>query len=275
MPKKSNLQEFITKARQVHGNKYDYTRTIYINSRTKLALNCPVHGQFFQTSHSHLEGKGCRLCGINDRVELKKELSSQSFETRAREIHGDLYDYSKVIYTTSMTKVELGCKRHGIFYQKPNNHLNGYGCNKCGRESTTKYQAEHSSGWSASDWERGAKKSKNFDAFKVYILKLSNDEECFYKIGRTYTTISERVKSIPYKVSVIHEICNESARVIYDLENSLKREYKSYKYLPNKSFRGRHECFSVNLPVKYLIEKYPATPEGEGCVFNLELLTEA
>ncbi len=56
---------------------------------------------------------------------------TESFIIQARKIHGDTYDYSKVVYKSSLEKVCIICSEHGEFWQTPNNHLRGRGCAKC------------------------------------------------------------------------------------------------------------------------------------------------
>jgi hypothetical protein len=56
---------------------------------------------------------------------------TELFIEKAKLIHGDKYDYSKVDYKNCSTKVKICCKIHGEFEQTPNNHLSGYGCGKC------------------------------------------------------------------------------------------------------------------------------------------------
>ena len=67
-------------------------------------------------------------------------MKTKNFIEKAKEIHGDKYDYSKVNYINSQTKVCIICPKHGEFWQRPNNHLNGWGCSKCSIENTHKLQ---------------------------------------------------------------------------------------------------------------------------------------
>ena len=125
----SNKEEFIEKAKQIHGNKYDYSKTEYIDSKTKVCIICPKHGEFYQTPNSHLNGHGCFECGI---ISCKpKSLTTEEFIEKARKIHGDKYDYSKTKYIDSKTKVCIICPKHGEFWQTPNCHLDGKGCPLC------------------------------------------------------------------------------------------------------------------------------------------------
>lgn len=69
-----------------------------------------------------------------------KTINTETFIANAKRMHGTLYDYSKVTFTTSKTKVPIICPVHGEFFQTPNNHLSGFGCFKCGRITSTKKQ---------------------------------------------------------------------------------------------------------------------------------------
>lgn len=124
---KSYTKEFIEKAEKVHGKKFDYSKVEYKKSSIKVEIVCNKHGSFFQTPNNHLRGKGCRSCFGTEK------LTVETFLTRARIVHGTLFDYSKVHEIKSaITKVEIICKEHGSFFQSPNNHLNHkQGCAKC------------------------------------------------------------------------------------------------------------------------------------------------
>lgn len=124
MLKRLTKEEFIERARNTHGNKYDYSKVNYINSKTKVCIICPKHGEFWQTPASHIYGKGCPKCG-------GRYMSTEYFIEKASIIHSNKYDYSKVNYTEPQTKVCIICPNHGEFWQTPNSHLNGNGCPKC------------------------------------------------------------------------------------------------------------------------------------------------
>ena len=118
-------EEFIERARKVHGDKYDYSKVEYINSKTKVCIICPNHGIFWQTPNSHLGGNGCPMCSGN------KKMTTDEFIERSKEIHNNKYDYSKVKYEGIFKKVCIICPEHGEFWQEPNHHLRNCGCPKC------------------------------------------------------------------------------------------------------------------------------------------------
>lgn len=128
MTKKLTTEEFIKRAREIHGDTYDYSKVEYKTTRDKITIICPVHGEFEQSPNNHLRGRGCPKCANN----IKKTL--EEFEKEAGQIHNHAYDYSKVEYVNNYTKVCIICPKHGEFYQTPHNHLtNRYGCPFCKR----------------------------------------------------------------------------------------------------------------------------------------------
>lgn len=125
---KSSTEEFIKKAYVIHGDKYDYSNVNYINSKTKVCIICPEHGEFWQTPSHHLSGEGCRKC-----TNVKKHKTTEDWINQAKLIHNNRYNYSKSNYINSSTKITIICPIHGEFKQLPFNHLQGHGCPKCSR----------------------------------------------------------------------------------------------------------------------------------------------
>jgi hypothetical protein len=132
--KKSNKEEFIKKAREIHGDKYDYSKVDYKSGDIKVNIICPEHGIFNQSPYSHLSGSGCPKCG-RERIKNFFLGDIKNFIDGAKKIHGDKYDYSKGVYKGSLNKLEIGCPIHGSFHQSPNSHLSGSGCPKCSKEA--------------------------------------------------------------------------------------------------------------------------------------------
>ena len=115
MKKRLTTEEFIERARKVHGNRYDYSKVEYINDRTKICIICPIHGEFWQKPNNHLNGNGCRQCGILSRS-LKRSKCKDEFIKEAIIKHNGKYDYSKVDYANNSTKVCIICPIHGEFW---------------------------------------------------------------------------------------------------------------------------------------------------------------
>lgn len=165
MSHKMTNDEFKSRANKMHNNFYDYSKTDYHDIKSSVTITCPIHGDFTQRAETHLLGHGCPKCAAKRREATmlavhgtshamqsdavkgkatatklarfgqkkppnsgKKQMTKDEFVTRAREIHGDKYDYSKVVMAGSQTKVEIICPDHGSFLQTPAKHLSGRGC---------------------------------------------------------------------------------------------------------------------------------------------------
>lgn len=128
--KRSNTDSFVTKAKLVHGNKYDYTSVNYVTNTSKVTITCRIHGNFKQTPSDHINGCGCNICRY-DSVSEKLSFTKEQFIEKSISVHGDDYDYSKSNYINANTKVSIICKKHGSFTQIPSSHLSGCGCPNC------------------------------------------------------------------------------------------------------------------------------------------------
>ena len=296
-------EEFIIKVNKVHNNKYSYLDTVFNGTKEKVEVTCNAHGNFTQKAQSHLRGVGCPKCA-NESISKKLMFTNEDFVEKAKEIHGDKYDYSEVEYKGTNTRVKLFCSKHGQFLQSPNSHLIGHGCMKCGKsnmsdkrtKTTEQFIQEanlvHNGKYSYNQSEyikctekvdischihglfkqtpsnhikgQGCPKCKhanNLGGFgkneyikrangricTFYTLRCFNKDEEFYKIGITMTTLKERysnTKKMPYNYELISEVYGE-AGFIWDLEISEKRRLKDFKYQPKIDFKGsKTECFT-------------------------------
>lgn len=134
MSKKKTREDFIKKAKEKHGDKYNYDNVEYVNNKTKVCIICHEHGEFWQRPAEHTKGCGCPKCA-NDSTGERCRLSKSDFIKKARKVHGDKYNYDKVEYNGAHTKVCIVCPKHGEFWQKPSDHTNGHGCPKCKNET--------------------------------------------------------------------------------------------------------------------------------------------
>ena len=127
-----DLSSFIEKSNTIHKNKYDYSDSEYINSKTKIKIKCNKHDYFYQAPNVHLSGSGCKECYFDLLRNEKKYFIEKSLK-----IHNGFYNYSKVKYKNNRTKVTIICPLHGDFKQMPSSHLSGSGCKKCMKEKFT------------------------------------------------------------------------------------------------------------------------------------------
>lgn len=139
----TSIDTYISHANEIHKNKYDYTLTIYKNANTKIIIICYEHGEFIQNPNEHLRGNGCPKCGTIKCHESQR-LSQEEFIIRCKKIHGDSIDYSKVIYVTNNSIIELYCTKHHMSFNiKASSHLYGeYSCRKCSHSRMSKVARE-------------------------------------------------------------------------------------------------------------------------------------
>ena len=227
-----DINWFIEEARKIHGNKYDYSKVEYKTIFTKVCIICPIHGEFWQTPASHIMMKnGCYKCSGTYR------LSTDEFIKKAKIIHGNKYDYSKVKYQGNKVKVSITCPIHGEFWQKPNDHLCGRGCPKCKsshlerefrlflEENNIKYEEQKTFDWL---------KLKKFQYLDFYLPQYNIGIECqgehhFQKSGWGRGENGEKV--IERDLNKL-KLCQEHGIKIFFYSN-LGIEYP-YKVFENK-----------------------------------------
>jgi hypothetical protein len=131
-----NTDEFITKAKNIHGDKYDYSQVEYTNIKSPVKIICPKegHGEFLQRAEHHLNGAGCPICAGRGKEGRR---TNDEIIALAKKVHGDKYDYSEIDYKNAKTPLKIICPipKHGVFYQTSDNHIRaGYGCPACSKQ---------------------------------------------------------------------------------------------------------------------------------------------
>ena len=132
MPKKLTTIDFTRRAKALHQGKYDYSATEYVHSKKKVQIICKMHGPFWQLAKNHIDKnkpQGCPKCQPNGQSDTRRFIQSSV------EMHGKLYDYSKVEYRAAHSKVIVICKIHGQFSQSATAHLSGKGCPYCANKT--------------------------------------------------------------------------------------------------------------------------------------------
>lgn len=247
--KKKTTEQFIKEAKIIHGNKYDYSKTVYNGIKTKVCIICPEHGEFWQLPTNHLKGKGCCKCG-HERTNKSKILATEEFIKRAKEKHGDKYDYSKTKYTTHDSEIIVICPIHGEFKIIARRHLTGLGCIKCGRQKS--HDAKRSNN---SEFIKKSRKihGDKYDYSKVnYITAVKKVEIICPKHGSFWMTPNKHLAG---------ENCPKCAQSKgeYFIENILK--ILNLSYLPQYTISVNSELrtlFKIDFVIKldkiYLIE---------------------
>lgn len=193
---------YINKFMLVHGTKYDYSKMQYQTQHQKVWIICPTHGEFEQTPQNHLLGNGCKMCG--------RTFDTAQFIERAKQLHGNIYDYSKQVYSNSQTELAIICPQHGLFSQTPNTHLQGSGCPDCQQQQNL-----------------------------IYVLKCSNTG--LIKIGIT-GNLKRRLKTIGGSNTVLGYLEISNPR---NLEKSLHKEYQAVNTYNNTVASGNTEYFKL------------------------------
>jgi hypothetical protein len=189
-------------------------------------------------AYSHKQGQGCPKCAIDSR-RRKLTYTTGHFIKLAKKVHEGLYDYSKVQYTRSNEKVEIICHHHGSFMQRPEQHLRGEGCPSCGKISWWSEMG----GYSLAAFNRHPK-LRDVEG-TLYLVKLSNDSESFYKIGITRQTIDQRFRYgyDDYRIEIIDTF-------VMSLFNAFEKEQEILSacetYTPIKRFGGWTECLQLH-----------------------------
>ena len=255
--KKLTTEEFIKRALGVHGDRYDYTDTIYTNKRTKIKITCKKHGVFEQSPLHHLSGSGCKKCyGESVSERCKKPISH--FIERAKNVHGDKYHYTGKHTDTHM---EIVCKKHGRFMQNIGNHASGHNCPKCAvrvskfeNELAEKFNFEQSNrdllngkeidlvnherklGIEINGvyWHRESEKDRNYHLSKT---NLTNDKgyqllhfwdlELMHKKELVYSMVASRLGLSERKIYA--RKC-----VIQDIDSKTCNEFLEYNHLQGK-----------------------------------------
>lgn len=273
------------KYNKIHNNKYDYSKAVYIDSKTKMCIICPKHGEFWQNHNKHCTTKqGCPVCGG------KQVGNFEEFVSKAKEVHGNKYDYSKVKYEKRHSKVTIVCPVHGEFEQIPTNHLSGKGCDKCahetlGKTKRTKFdkfislgKKVHGNKYTYSNYSKmsdfvtitcpihgdfeqigsshisgcGCPKCAEYGFNKdrpaiLYYLSIDNGK--YYKIGITNRTVELRFSAKDLtKIEIINTWEYEKGEDAYNKEQELLVAYKEYKYTgTNILDSGNSEIFTIDI----------------------------
>ena len=238
-------EQFIEKAKQVHGDKYDYSKFVYTLSRGKSTVICNIHGDFEVSANNHLRGKKCPECAKIISGQKRTLKAAKTFVGDAKKIHKNKYSYSNFQYIKAKIRSNITCKTHGDFLCSPDNHLRGKGCPKCAKAKVkfvtlNKFKA-------ACD--------KNYKQGILYILKFNhiNSNHDFIKIGITSKTVKHRYNFEHYS-EYTYNILKEysfNPETTYKLEQKIHKLFYDYRdYSVSKNFNGYSECYTLQLPLE-------------------------
>lgn len=232
-----NMVEFLEKARDVHADKYDYSKVEFTLMKDRITIICPHHGEFEQQVALHLQGNNCAACAYKLLTKTTEE-----FVDQAKEKHGEFYDYSEVEYVYCYDKVKIKCPNHGDFYQKPSSHLNGQGCTRCAGESRALKQ----------HWNYIKRCELNPELAQsegtLYLLEMFHENETFLKIGISsdFNKRIGRYREERISFNILSEVKSTAIQTAMWERDILKdiRE-QGFKYIPEVSFKGWTECAAI------------------------------
>ena len=133
-PKRVTTEDLVKRARKIHGDRYDYSKTNYINSKTKVIITCQSHGDFLMTmgNHTHkTRPQNCPKCMKVHRYDTNEWIN------HSKSKFGDKFDYSDTVYVNARTKLVIKCNIHGNLLVDPTNHIiSPTGCERCSSQQT-------------------------------------------------------------------------------------------------------------------------------------------
>lgn len=223
---KTTLQGFVDKAKEVHGGRYAYNNSRYINDSTKISINCTVCNKIFsQSPNNHLAGHGCPACAVEE-SRLRQRSTTEKFREKVTSLFEDKYDLSETEYgNNSREKVKIKCREHGEFLILPSDLFRGNGCPSCARFGF-----------------------RNNSEGCLYVAS----DGCLTKVGLTNVSAEARVKQVSKHSGLNFRVVKEYVDIpighYRELEarilKKLREKYKS----PKDKFNGHSECFYyVNL----------------------------
>jgi len=221
--------EFIIKAREVHGYWYGYSLVDYkTNNLDKVIITCPLHGEFLQLPYTHVNQKcGCPKCSGTYNP------TTEEFIIKAKKVHGsDWYVYSKTIYVNAKTPIIIICPDHGEFTLTPDLHINRcIGCSKCNLYGASKISFD----WlSYQELSSIIEHKKNNREYTIPSTKYRADGFCketntIYEFNGDYWHGNPKL----YNSSLVNPTSRKTFGELY--ENTIKKKEKcielGYKYI--------------------------------------------
>lgn len=236
---KSTQQDFIDGATLIHGNKYDYSKAIYVDTHSKLEIICPIHGSFLQTPNAHISKRtGCLGC-----VGKIRHSTEQFIVFMKQHILDQELDFARTVYVNPDTKVTINCAIHGDFHKTPKEIFrHKSGCQKCEQDKRIR---NNLIGHSKAYFDRNPEIAQL--PAMVYVVRMTHETETFIKVGITKKTIEKRYQGGKGSDKYINkEILLTKYMSLIDafmLEQKILTDLKDQQYWPNYVFDGRTECF--------------------------------
>jgi hypothetical protein len=231
-------EEFIKRCKDTHGNKYDYSKSIFISYNDKVTITCKKHGDFEIIVNNFLtHSRNCKKCGDINKSKTKLKIGREKYIFDVKEAYNDLYSFDKLEFRGILNEVILTCNHHGHFKTIARNVLRGKGCPEC-------YPRDYNN-FKFKNWKAICINNKAY----LYLLNIYNENESFFKIGITkHKNINRRYSGFSktgYKLEMLSQI-EDTPENIWTSEKLLIKYLKNFHYIPNNKFLGSStECFKI------------------------------
>ena len=243
---------FFKRCFEIHGDRYDYSLTEFKSSNDKVKIICREHGIFEQRASAHTSDQGCMECRLE-----KRRTGLDVFISRCFEIHGDKYDYSLITeYVNSKTKVDIICKKHGVFEVTPDNHTNSKnGCPECKKLGLEKFIEKSN--------------IKHHDKYDYSLIKeYVNNKKKVDIICKEHGIFSQRMTDHMIGIG-----CPECTQVRFrtSTEDFIKRSKEihnnKYLYSDNISFKSNKDKVEINCREHGIfLQQVNSHLSGAGCL---------
>lgn len=231
--RRTSKEDFLITANKNHINYYGYSLVNFETLVDKIKIICPTHGVFEQVAGTHMSGSGCFNCAASKRGKLKR-LDTEKFIQISKEKHGDVYDYSEVVYINNSTKVKIFCKVHKMFFmQMPQSHMAGKRCKSCGLESRVNLSKTKQE-----DFIKQAEKIHG---------KLYNYDKVVYVSGRTKIIIYCSIHGDFYQTPDGH-LSGRGCKLCIHTVSKGETEWLDFLKIPNNS---KHRNVIIDIPGRY------------------------
>lgn len=158
-------ESFIAEAKEIYGDRYDYSKVDYKNREKQVIVTCPIHGDFKVYAREHLDGKGCPKCE-----------KGEKFLAKLHEKFGDKFGLEQFVYESSTTPVTLICPKHGAFSRLPNQILSyTFGCPECANQVKEDARAAAEAKKAEEPFKRAVATQKRIDEFRSKYPEITNE----------------------------------------------------------------------------------------------------
>lgn len=224
-----NTAEFIAIGNNKHGNKYDYSKTVYAGKRAFVIITCPNHGDFTQRAQEHMEGHGCFKCGNELRGKCQHLPKSEWINRLAKHPHISIKDVNEI--SDSKSKVTFVCAKHGEFI-KPLSAIDSlvHLCSDC--------SIEHHQPQSI----RKELENKNASIYYAYLPSID-----MYKLGVSVDVLN-RIKQLDVNAVLLVEHVMPYSKAV-ELETNLHNALTEHRYFGTKKLikNGNSELYKTNI----------------------------